>query len=114
MADPIAYVANVQLGYVQAPEIAREVVPIAAQVQIANEQAAAIIARYAEEAVETVQQLVPLETAGVPDTLAGSPNHERPSYREARRRVREPVQSRAVPLAAAHPRGLGATVDVSA
>jgi hypothetical protein len=115
MPDPISAVASVQLGFLQSPEIARETAPAAAQAQLANAQAATIAAEHAQQARETVQQLPALEHASVQDALAGEPNGERPSYRERRRRrVREPVRELVIPLAAAHPRGLGAMVDIRA
>lgn len=113
MADPVSAVASVQLGFLQAPEIARESMPIIGAVQLANAQAASAIAHHAQEARETVQQLEQTDTSGVNDALSGRPNGEPPSYRD-RRRPRPALEARAIPLAAAHPRGLGSTVDIRA
>ncbi len=114
MPDAISAAASIQLGFLQSPEIARETVPIAAQAQIANAQAGVAASTFSQEVLETVQESPRLGSARVPDSLAGNPNNGRPSYREPRRRVREPVRARAVPLAAAHPRGLGDMVDIRA
>src|SRR6185437_8455801 len=117
MPDPISAAASVQLGFLQSPEIARETAPFAGETQLANAQAATIIAEHAQQAQETVQQLPAMEHSSVEDALSGHPGDERPSYRERnrrRRRIREPVRELAIPVAAAHPRGLGAMVDVRA
>src|SRR5438093_634522 len=113
MAEGVAAIANVQLTVLQAPEIARAQVPIAAQAQIANAQAPAIIAKQDQDALETVQQLQQADRHSVPDTLDGRPGGELPTYRERPARSRS-IANLAVPLAAAHPRGLGALVDVRA
>src|SRR5579884_2806163 len=113
MPDPISAVASVQLGFLQSPEIARETAPYATIEQLGNAQASTIIAEHAQQAQETVQQLPAMEHSTVSDALAGSPDGERPTYRQRdRRRIREPVRELAIPVAAAHPRGLGAMVDV--
>ncbi|HVA24355.1 MAG TPA: hypothetical protein VMW62_08180 [Chloroflexota bacterium] len=112
MADAIAGISNVQLGLLQSPEIAREQIPITAQVALANAQAAAIIARDDQAARGMVQRLQETDSQGVRDALSGRPDAD--SSRFHRRRPRQPVTSRAIPLAAAHPRGLGALVDFRA
>jgi hypothetical protein len=113
VAEPISAVSSVQLTVLQAPEIARGQVPIAAQAQIANAQAPAIIAKHDQDALETVQELQQADRRGVPDTLDGSPGGELPAYRDRTAQQRA-LAERAIPLAAAHPRGLGATVDIRA
>ena len=113
MAVNITTLANVQLSVLQAPEIARAQAPIAAQAQLANAQAPGIIAQHDQEMAETVQQLEPAEWAGVPDALTGAPGQELPQYRQGMRR-NQPLQEKIVALAAAHPRGIGALVDVQA
>src|SRR5579884_4301339 len=114
MPDPISAVASVQLGFLQSPEIARETAAFAMEAELAA-QAATIIAEHAQQAQETVQQLPAMEHSSVSDALAGNPEGEPPTYRERRRRrIREPVRELDVPVAAAHPRGLGAMVDVRA
>jgi hypothetical protein len=113
MADAISAIASVQLGVLQSPEVAREHVPIAMQAQIANAQAAAVIAKHQQEALETVARLQEVEGHGVGDALDASP--ERGSgYPRRRGRQRPPVQHKAEAVAASHPRGVGALVDVRA
>ena len=113
MAEAISALASAQLIVLQAPEIAREQVPIAAQAQLANAQAPAIIAKHDEDARETVQQLHEAQWHGVRDALQGNPGHELPSDRRSGARPGG-LAERAIPLAAAHPRGLGALVDIRA
>ncbi|HEX6511841.1 MAG TPA: hypothetical protein VF157_06060 [Chloroflexota bacterium] len=113
MADPISAVNSVQLGILQAPEIAREQIPITAQSQLANAQAPAVIAQHDEQARETVQVIEHAENPIVRDALSGPPNGQLPAY-NGRRDRRGDLAGRAVPLAAAHPRGLGALVDLRA
>jgi len=100
----------VQLGLLQSPEIAREQIPITAQVQLASAQAAAIIAKEDQDAREMVQHLQQVGSHGVQEALN---DRDSPASRR-RSRQREPVASRAIPLAAAHPRGLGGLVDLRA
>ena len=115
MADPISAVASIQLGFLQQPEIAREVVPIASQAQIANAQVTQVVERLEEQRLETVLDVEPVESDVVPDSLAGEPNHQRPSYRERRRRRwRPPVIALATTLPRRHPRHVGSMVDVRA
>jgi hypothetical protein len=64
-------------------------------------------------ALETVQQLQEADGHGVQDALSGKPNEERPTYRERSGRTPR-ADAKAEPLAAAHPRGVGALVDVRA
>ena len=114
MADAISAVSNLQLGFLQSPEIARETVPITAQAELANSQAAALIAKDDKDAAETVQRLQQASGQGVPDALQHQPDGQPRGWRQRRGRQREPVTARAVPLAAAHPRGLGGLVDYRA
>jgi hypothetical protein len=113
MAVNITTVANVQLSMLQAPEIAREAVPIVGQAQLANSQAPAIIAQHDQEMAETVQHIDPTDWARTPDALAGAPAREQPGYRQHARRNR-PLEEKAVALAATHPRGVGSLVDIQA
>lgn len=114
MADAISAATNVQLGFLQAPEIARETVPITAQAELANAQAAALIAKDDQDASETIQRLQEASSQGVPDALQHQPDSQPRGWRQRRGRLREPVAARAAPLAAAHPRGLGGLVDYRA
>lgn len=113
MAVNITTIANVQLSVLQAPEIAREAIPITAQAQLANAQAPGIIAREDREMAETVQQLQATDWARTSDALAGAPQRELPEYRHGSRRNGS-LEDKVVALAGAHPRGLGALVDVRA
>jgi len=114
MADAIAAISNVQLGLLQSPEIAREQIPITAQVQLASAQAAAIIAKEDQDAREMVQHLQQVSSHGVQEALSGPPDRDSSAFRQRRPGVREPVAAKAVSLAAAHPRGLGSLVDFRA
>ena len=114
MADAISAIANVQLGLLQSPEVAREQIPITAQAELANAQAAALIAKDDQDAQEMVQRLQQAGSDGVPDALHGQPDSQPRGWRRRRGRQSAPVTSRAEPLAAAHPRGLGALVDFRA
>jgi hypothetical protein len=114
MADAISAINNVQLGLLNSPEIAREQIPITAQAQLANAQAAAAIAKQDQDASEMVQRLQQTDSAGVQDALSGRPGGDASAFRRRRQRVSEPVAAKAVPLAAAHPRGLGDLVDFRA
>src|SRR5487761_968751 len=113
MAEAISALSNVQLGLLQSPEIAREQIPITGQAALANAQAAAIIARDDKTAAETVHALQEIDSRGVPNALVGQRQGGSPGYRR-RPPLREPVSTRVVPLAAAHPRGLGSLVDLRA
>jgi len=113
VADSVSAVASVQLNVLQSPEVARQDAPVLREAVLAGAQTPAIMARIDQEAKETVQQLEELRNPTVPDTLAGSPERERPSYRpSARRTARGGV--RVEELAAANPRGVGVLVDVRA
>ncbi len=115
MADPISAVASIQLGFLQQPEIARETVPIAMQAQLANAQVTQLVERITERRLETVLDVEPIESDDVPDSLSGQPYHQRPSYRERRRRRwRPPMIARVVTLPRNHPRHVGSMVDVRA
>ena len=114
MPDPISAAANVQLGMLQSPEIAREQVPIAAQAQLANEQAPNVIAKQQQDAQETVQQVAQADNPNVQDALSGNPDREPPTYRQRGRRRATPAQPPATPAAVPHPRGIGDLVDVRA
>jgi hypothetical protein len=115
MADAISAISSIQLGVLQSPEIAREQVPVALQAQLANAQASSVIARQQQQTLETVLELANIEGHGVPDALTGDSDREPPGYGSRQRRpLREPVQHRVETVAAADPRGVGATVDVRA
>jgi len=109
----ISQVANVQLSVLQSPEIARAQAPLATQAQLANAAVPGIIAKNDQDAAQTVQALQQTTWHGVPDSLSGSPPREAPTYRDAGRRNR-PLGEKIIALAAAHPRGIGALVDVRA
>src|SRR5579872_6102203 len=113
MSIGIATLSNVQLSVLQAPEIARESVPVLASAQAANAQAPGIIARYDQDRAETVQQLEQVQSGGVPDALAGHPAREHAGYRANGRR-NPSLEHKTVALAAAHPAWMGSLVDIRA
>ncbi|MFI5267250.1 MAG: hypothetical protein ACHQ7M_07730 [Chloroflexota bacterium] len=114
MADAISAINNMQLGLLNSPEIAREQIPVTGQVQLANAQEAAMIAKGDQDAREMVQRLQQADSRGVRDALSGQPERASPACGLRRSRLREPGVAEATPLAAAHPRGLGGLVDFRA
>ena len=113
MAVNAATLANVQLSMLQAPEIAREQVPVLAQAQLASAEAPSLIAQHDQEMAESVQKLAATDWARAQDALSGTPQRDLSAYRQGTRRSPR-LDEKVVALAGAHPRGIGALVDVSA
>jgi hypothetical protein len=112
MAGAVTPIVGVQLSILQSPEIAREQEALALQTQSATIYAPALIAKHDQLAAETVQMLQRVDRHGVPDALAGDHNHDHADRRPSA--GRRSSDGKTVALAATHPRGLGALVDVSA